>query len=78
MRDTHEIDGEIAYTIPQGLKNRCLRDFLYKIIIPSIYSIYICKWHDDALLTKKPEMRGYYHMNLNEARKLFAEGKKVW
>ena len=38
----------------------------------------ICKWHDDALLTKKPEMRGYYHMNLNEAKKLFAAGKKVW
>ena len=41
MRDTHEIDGEIAYTIPQGLKNRCLRDFLYKIIILSQFTVFI-------------------------------------
>ena len=37
----------------------------------------VCKWHDDALLTKNPEMRGYYRMNLREAREAYEKGEPI-
>lgn len=38
----------------------------------------VCKWHDDALLTDHPDdMRGYYHMTLNEAREAYKNGQEI-
>jgi uncharacterized Zn finger protein (UPF0148 family) len=36
-----------------------------------------CNWIDDAVLTENPDLRGYYKMNLNEAKKAYHDGKKI-
>ena len=38
----------------------------------------IGKWHDDALLTKEPDMSGYYKMSLNEAREAYKNGQEIY
>lgn len=37
----------------------------------------VCKWIDDAGLTRHPDLRGYYKMNLNEAREAYKNGQKI-
>lgn len=37
----------------------------------------ICKWMDDSVLTKFPDMAGYYKMTLNEAKEAYKNGKEI-
>lgn len=37
----------------------------------------VCKWFDDEILTEIPTLRGFYHMNLNEAREAYKNGEEI-
>ena len=37
----------------------------------------VCKWFDDEILTEVPTLRGFYHMNLIEAREAYKNGKEI-
>lgn len=38
----------------------------------------ICKWIDDAGLTRHPDLSGFYHMNLIEARQAYQNGQEIY
>ena len=38
----------------------------------------VCKWYDDEILTENPTLRGFYHMNLVEAREAYKNGEKIY
>lgn len=38
----------------------------------------VCKWIDDSILTIEPNLRGFYHMNFNEAREAYKNGEEIY